>query len=182
MQKKDIDKYFTDNYEDLVEYAKRMYITQSKYKESPHALVSGAYEYLLSHLGNLESELDIKNFTSTFIYHNTRWNNGWTEYRKKYQRVKTYSYETGVHDFEEDKVYSQEEYDTQIKAILDTYKNYTSLEDKAVWEIYFEKGCNTVIKFAEYIGMSRMPAYNYIKKLREDINKTYNQIVYDYAK
>lgn len=171
-----IDEYYSKEYYNLVEYANKMYSSQGKFNESPEALVSASYEYLVKNICKLESDKDIWKYVSTFIYHNARWNNGFTELDKGYIRFKTVEYEAKHNDLfvDEDE---EDDVDLKIKAIINVYNSYKSLEDRAIWELYFEEGCNTTEKLSSFIGMSKMPAYEYIRKLRMDIRKEYQRIL-----
>lgn len=178
--KKHIDKYFKEEYDELVLYASKMYSSQNKFNESPDALISSAYIYLIDNIHKIEVEGDVKNFVSTYIYHNTIWNNGYTELEKGYRRKVTVPYETIEYDAVlESSSDVEEEEELKIKAILLTYEKSKTLEEKAVWELYFEEGWNTVKKFSKNLGMSRMPSYEYIKDLRERIKANYNLLKED---
>lgn len=174
MTKRDIDNYINRNYDKLVIYAKKMYIQRNKVDESEYAIISGLYEYLLSNISKLKNEDDIKNFSSTFIYNNTYWTNGFTEKEPGRRRHKM----DDIDVLDYDKYYVDEfDYCTEIDDRLAFIEFYYTLlktpEERAVWEIYFIEEKQTGREFGEYIKLSTTVGGRYIKWLREDIKEKY---------
>lgn len=171
---KEVNKYFEEEYDTLVEYATRMYRRENK-DEDPYALISGCYEYIIKNIDKIKSNSDIRKFVSTFIYHNTRWYNGFTENLKGVTRDRTTYYNARLGEDVVDEEYID---DTELKyqAILNVYKKSGNLEERAIWELYFEKGWNTAKVFSEMTGVSIASAFNYLRELKERIREEYERL------
>jgi len=182
--KQQLDKYFIDNRTQIKEHIVKSFYKFGVKGEEPDFFFSETYLYLLSKIGELKTEKDIKNYTSTFIHNNTYWNN--SSVREDYvasKRETIVSFEPNTHDatiYEMDDE-SEEDLVNEYRAVVEMYyQSLKSVEKKAVWEIYFIEGKKTITSFSQHIKMSRTVADKFIKEMKKDINEYYKQYKIQY--
>lgn len=180
INKQDIDQYFTRNEKDLIQYIKSMFSKKRIFNENPDFFLSELYLYIIDKQDELETEQDIKNYCSTFIYRHCTWvNSKIRESERKYITARHCEFIPELHE-------SSDEEDQERRAIIrldDEYKTITELyyqslttaDKKAIWEIYFIHKKQTISAFAEYIKLSRSVANKLIKELKRDLNEFYER-------
>ena len=178
--KSDIDNYFTSNYDDLLLYAKKLMSKHRVVGETPEFFLSEAYMYVVERVDEIDDTQDLRNYIGTFLHRNSYWTNGVREAENKSRRIKYIVYDP--EDFinitdaiDEDELFEIEKLNEYKSVIEMYYQSLTSLEKKAVWEIYFEEKKRTAKEFAEYIQMSTTTAYMFIKQLKQDIREYYQK-------
>lgn len=159
--KKEIDAYYTENYEDIVRYATSL-LRKFNRDETAEAMVAASYEHLIE-LQPFEGK--IKTYIGTFLYNNCYWTtNPFTERSK--EKIIEGAFE--IEDESEELI--TEDYRTFLLAY---YDNVPNLELRASFEIYVLLKHNTIKSFAEYIGLSRSVAEKFIRNLKEDMKRFY---------
>lgn len=183
MNKKQIDQYFEKNIKNIRLYVENRFFSKNIFNEEVDYFISELYIFILNRMDKINTEIELKNFISNFIYMNTEWTN--SQYRELGSLQKTSKKEefnasihddfTDVDDIEE-KIFNEinmYEYET-INELY--YQSLTNLEKKVVWEIFFIEKRNSIRKFATYIGRSRSVADRYIKELKNDLNTFYKEL------
>lgn len=194
MNKAQIDRYFTENYDDILLYINKRFSQTNRFKEIPECFFSNLYIYIIDRKGKIEDEKQLKKWIGQFIYMNTYWNNSTAlENRREYHSTYNYT-ELQLSNYDEE--YTKEEnIDLQRKEIskLNTnieemiiyeemntinnafYNQLDSMLDKAIWEILFIHKKQTVRAFAEYINRPPSSAQNILKPFKEKMRRYYNK-------
>lgn len=180
IRKEDIDKYFTKNEKDLLQYIKSMFSKRRIFNEDPHFFLSELYLYIIDKQSELESEQDIHNYCSTFIYKHCTWvNSKIRESERKYITSRQCEFIPELHESSDEddqarraKILLDDEYKTITELY---YQSLTTADKKAIWEIYFIHKKQTITAFAEYIKLSRSVANKLIKELKRDLNEFYEK-------
>lgn len=178
IKKSDIDKYFTKNEKELLQYIRSMFSKKRIFNENPHFFFSELYLYIIDRQSELETELDIKNYCSTFIYRHCTWvNSKIRESERNYITSRHCEFIPELHEYSDEddqsrraKILLDDEYKTIIELY---YQSLTTADKKAIWEIYFIHKKQTITAFAEYIKLSRSVANKLIKELKRDLNEFY---------
>lgn len=182
MTKRRLDKYFSTEYDEIKLYVQKSFSKHNIWNEEPDFFVSEIYLYLLEKIEEIDSEKTLKSYIGTFIHNHCYWNNSEVREAERYgRRIRNSEFIPHHHDNLTDDVYAQNEMEkiNEYKAVVEMYyASLKSLEKKAVWEIYFIEGKQTAKSFGEYIQMSRTVSTKFIKELKKDINKFYD----DYKK
>lgn len=183
MSKKEIDNYFEKNIKQIRLYVENRFFSKHIFNEEVDYLISELYMFILNRKEKIETEVELKNFISNFIFMNTEWTN--SQYRELGSLQKTRKkevFDCEYHDRPandneiEEKIFNEinlYEYET-INELY--YQSLTNLEKKVVWEIFFIEKKNSIRKFATYIGRSRSVADKYIKQLKNDLNEFYSNL------
>lgn len=179
MNKNDVDRYFTSEYENILIYIKKMF---SKYSinEKPEFFLSEIYLYIIKNIDKIVDSIELRKYISTFIHNNCYWNNSTVrEAEIKSRSNKNIEFDSdkysNIEDSVDDCIEDELLYD-EYKIISELYyKSLKSVEKKIVWEIYFVEGMNNTRKFSEYIGKSKTIAYGFIKGLRDDMKLFYDE-------
>jgi hypothetical protein len=183
MNKEQIDNYFTKNTKQIKSYIENRFFSRNIFNEQVDYFFTELYLFILERKELIDNEKTLQNFISNFIYMNTQWKN--SQYRELGSIQKTskkQEFVNELHDFLFDESDVEEKIFDEINlyeynAINELYyQSLTSLEKKVIWEIYFIEKQNSIRKFAKYIGRSRSVADRYIKELKSDLNKFYNDL------
>jgi hypothetical protein len=183
MNKEQIDNYFTKNTKQIKSYIENRFFSRNIFNEQVDYFFTELYLFILERKDLIDNEKTLQNFISNFIYMNTQWKN--SQYRELGSIQKTskkQEFVNELHDFLFDESDVEEKIFDEINlyeynAINELYyQSLTSLEKKVIWEIYFIEKQNSIRKFAKYIGRSRSVADRYIKELKSDLNKFYNDL------
>lgn len=177
--KKELDLYFEANYDSIILYIKKTFSKYRIFDEEPEFFFSELYLYIVDRLEEIDCEHTLKNYISTFIHNNSYWTNSQVrENERPAIRNRKVEYIQDQHENILDDNYTIEDDEKmdEYKAVVEMYyASLTSLEKKAVWEIYFLEGKTTITSFAEHIQMSRTVAYKFIKELKADIQSYYQK-------
>jgi hypothetical protein len=182
MLKEDIDKYFTKNKKDIINYIQNRFFAKNIFDEEPDYFFSELYMFILERKNLIEDEVILKNFISNFIYMNTQWTNsqfremGSKQKKKRFEEFIPELHETSYEGDIEDKVFNEIVMDELIVVNELYYQSLEKLEEKVIWEIFFIEKQNSIRKFAKYIGRSRSVADKYIKQLKNDLKLFYNNL------
>lgn len=180
LTKQQLDEYFNDNYNSIKEYIQKSFSKNKVRNEDPDFFFSEIYIYVLDRIDDIDDTSMLKKYISTFIHNNTYWTNSQVRESEVHSRaVKNVEFIPSQYEntpSDEETQLSTDEQLNEYKAVIEMYyASLTSLEKKAVWEIYFIEGKQTVTKFAEHIKMSRSVADKFIKELKSDIRAYYEK-------
>lgn len=177
MTKGEIDVYFTEKYEEIKLYIEKSFSKHKIFNENPDFFFSELYLYIVERKDEIDSEQDLRNYISTFIHNNTYWTNSSIRESENYSRLRKnveFIPEHFENLTEDTSDLETEAKMNEYKAVIEMYyKSLTSLEKKAVWEIYFIEKKRTIQEFADYIQRSRSVADKFIKTLWKDIREYY---------
>lgn len=179
MTKQEVDSYFNENYEDIKLYISKSFSKNGIFNESVDMFLSEAYLYIYDRKEDIDTNKDLKNILSKFIYSNTYWTNSQVRESEVYSRkIKNVEYnaENFQNAIDEEIDLEFEKNINEYKAVVQMYYlQLTSLEKKAVWEIYFIENKKTVAEFSRYIKMKNEVGSQFIKELKEDLKAYYEE-------
>lgn len=179
MTKQEVDNYFNDNYDDIRLYISKSFSKNKIFNENIDMFLSEAYLYIYDRMDEIDSNDDLKNILSKFIYSNTYWTNSRVRESEVYtRRIKNVQYDPQSFQnlVDEDIDLEFERNMNEYKAVVQLYYlQLKSLEKKAIWEIYFIENKKTVAEFSRYIKMKNEVGSQCIKELKEDLRAYYEE-------
>lgn len=171
MTKRKLDDYFSKNHGQIQDYIKNSFFKNKIFFEEPDYFLSECYLYVLKHIQNLETDEDVRKYISTFIHNNTRWSNSSVrEDGTLKQQARKVSFNPQILDSPEETYSVDEEIDYEGLNEM-YYQSLTTMEERAVWEIYFHQGMTSYQKFGKHIGRSKSVGAMYITWLRNDMKR-----------
>lgn len=180
MSKKDIDKYVTINYQSLIQYASAMIISKNL-DEDPEYIISELYFHLMKNRDEI-TPINIKQYSSTFIYKNANWfNSQIREMGGKQKQQHLVEFCDVLYDREDtDDITTHFEDEVELtdyETIVELYRqSLTSPYKVRVAQAFFDEKRYTVRKFAKYFNFSTTPAMKLIQELKADINEFKNNL------
>lgn len=159
-----IDKYFTDNYQKLVEIATARINKYSRIVE-PETVVSNAYVYVLGKSDEL-TESDIPVWVTAFMNLEISMPKSITNQRankfdSKHECIND-------HDcFENTDIYSL----IDIKDTFESFRTTLDRVDQIILDVYLEKGMDTKRSMAEHFKIDSSSALIYINRIKKKLKK-----------
>lgn len=177
MTKRQIDKYFSANHSTIVDYIKNSFFKTNIFDEEPDFFLTECYLYVLERKDDIEDTEMLQKYISTFIYNHTRWTGSNV---REMGTAKKQALLTEFNPEIMDTPDTVEPYDEQEEIDYEAlneiyYQSLTTIEEIAVWEIYFLQGMTSHRKFGEHIGRSKSVGDKYINWLRADIKRFYSE-------
>lgn len=174
MEKLAIDQYFTDNEVEIKKYIESMFCKRNLRSEEGDYFFTEIYLYCLNLKDEIDDDSTLKKYVSTFIYNHTRWKNSKVREMGNSRTVKFFEFNANVLD-SADEDYEPEE-DLDYEAINELYyQSLTTMEEKAVWEIYFLQGKTTHLNFGNFIKRSNTVGGRYVNWLRADLKRFFEE-------
>ena len=155
-----IDKFFTENYAQLVDVTKAYIRSLGKNLEA-EGLVSDAYIYVSQKKGITEAE--IGRLTVGFIYHELHWWNSKTNRKGLLYSIEKLNYE---------EIYDQTERLILFIDIKD-FENTLDRFERNVWEAFYHKGHSRKRELAAHFNIDPTSALYLIRDLK---NKFINYV------
>ena len=150
-----IDKYFTDNYENLVGISESR-INRLNKRIEPSSVVSSAYIYVVSKLDTI-TEKEIKPLTIGFICMEISLFNTQTNIKEQVRGC-----DAGLTS----EVLNQND-DLILLLDIEGFKMSLDRFDSILWEVYAERGIQTKRDIAEHFNIDPSSALIYINRLKE---------------
>jgi hypothetical protein len=185
--KKKIDKYFSDNYTELLELAsKAVEIDRRNY--DPSDLIAHAYEYCIKKIDQLETEEDIHRFTYRVILMHSKWRTS----PINREILLTQTPFEGTEDFEIRPVEKECEMAEKIllekwfndkQSILAMYRERIKVDKPKliVLDKMLEFKTTNSRRLGKHFGIHHLSAWAYIKEIQEEI-RDFEEEVNNYDK
>jgi len=177
--KQDIDKYFSANYNQLLNDATNVVKYVKTQTTNPETYLSESYFYLMENIDKIPSADAIGSWVYKFCFSEIKWSNGKVNRENKLNNINNEFLEWFEDKDEsegiQEKVNEHQDYITKLAAI-EIYKSEASKVDKIVFEVYFNKNKSTVRLMAKHLNIKNTQSWLLIKKMKADINKIYNNL------
>lgn len=176
MTKEAIDKYFTVNHKQILEYCTACLAKAKLYnEEDPSYLLSETYLFMLKKQELISDEVELKKFISNFVYKNTvSWvNSQYRELGSRIRQLRSTTY-TDSHDKEDECILDfllfNEATNSDVHQMATAYYHQcTDAALRSYFRICFVEKKGSFRKFAEHIGRSRGLAERCINDLKADM-------------
>ena len=156
-----IDKFFSDNYDFLIEVSKKK-ISYFGRKIDPETMVANAYLYAVGRK-DLKNECDIPVWVLSYI------NTELCFYNSQTLRKESVT----VSDEKCPDIPSRVDIEAELdyKMRLDEFKNNLDRLEQIIFEVYYEKGKRSSGHLAEHFNIDRTSAWVYKKQLLTKLNE-----------
>jgi len=180
--KKTLDKYISENYNEIRTYTNYILTNYHSYKNIRYSMldadtcINNAYLHVLTIDTENTDENSVKSYLLNTIKCQIIWD---TSISHKQDDIKSVEYQ--VTDIEDDdevtrKIEIENKFNNQ-RAFVEIYRHQiTDILDKAKFEAYFDKGFNTARSLAKHFNIPVTSAHYIIKEIKHRIR----QIQYSY--
>jgi hypothetical protein len=159
--KAEIDKFFTENYDFVIEVTKKK-IAYFKRNIDPESLVANSYLYLINHK-DLKHESDIPIWVLSYI------NTELSFYNSQTLRKESVTVSDEKAPELPSRVDIEAELDHKLK--VEAFKNNLDRVEQILWEVYYERGKRSSGDLAEHFNFDRTSAWAYKKRLLTKLNE-----------
>ena len=156
--KRKIDKFFTENYDKLIEITSARIIKTGRDIDAV-TVVSNAYEYLLSNKELTEDKIEC--WCISYIYYELALNKSKTMYNHNKYNENT----DNIDDHHDIGVECDLIQMVDNNIFLEGFVNTLDRFNLIIWEVYYSKGKRSSGELAEHFGFSRTEGWNRKKEL-----------------
>lgn len=164
-----IDKWFTDNYSNVMEITKAWVYKYGRTVE-PDVVVSNCYEYLLRRSDDM-IESDIPKWAFSYINTELSYSKSVTNYASDKLNRRHEDIEE-LYDLAANERFTDE---IEFKSLISDFRTTLNRVDQIIWDVYVNKGITTKRELAEHFKIDDTSAWLYmneIKKKFKDYVKT----------